>query len=215
MNRLYVVESALTHHRRVGGPPLADASSQVESFARAWLSDSLEIGQGKGQHTRFPMTGSMGWSKTCGDIAAAAWSSPGTGSRPSSTPWPMPSTPAWATSGRRSFYTQPIEVRPLRCRRQTEPNRLLSAVAADELAERDGRPADVDALHHPRRQPGLQRPGRLALRRTHGPRALPGPPGPVRGRNVRPVPLAHSRGALPRILGRCPRLRRHRPSSSR
>ncbi len=101
--------------------------------------------------------------------------------------------------GKTVVYTEPVEAEPVD---QLESLRDLVA---------DMNAGNVDLLADRRRQSGLHRAGRSrtfadALEQGAAPRASQ----PVRRRDVGAVPLADSRGALPRGVERRARLRRHR-----
>ena len=67
----------------------------------------------------------------------------------------------------------------------------------------------VDALRHPRRQSGLHRAGGPEFAEALDKVGDARPPRPLPRRDGRALPLAHSRSALPRVVGRRARVRRH------
>ena len=103
-----------------------------------------------------------------------------------------------AMSGRPS--STPIRSKP----HPVDQLQSLRELTADMAA------GQVDLLRHPRRQSGLHRAGRSAVRRRAGQGAAPRAPQPARRRDLGAVPLADSGSALPRSVERRARLRRHR-----
>ena len=99
--------------------------------------------------------------------------------------------------GKTVVYTEPLEAEPVD---QIDSLR-------DLVHDMDS--GAVETAAHPRRQSGLQRAGRHPLRREILQGQAARAPRSLRRRDLGALPLAHSRGALPRDLERHARLRRH------
>ena len=173
------------------------AASEIEGFARA-----VAAGLGPRRRGRDDGPRRLGRRRSSKDLQAHAGRAlviaGESAARRRSTRSPTRSTRRSARSARPSRYTAPVEAR----------SRGPGRVAPDARRRHDG--GAGRRAGRARRQPGLRRARRPAVRR--GPRqgAAPRPPRPLRRRDGRALPLAHARGARPRDLERRARRRRHR-----
>ena len=173
--------------------------SRARSRAASGVARRRQRGAGAAAATKWIAARREG---SAGAPRRAASSSPATASRRPSTRSRTRSTRRSATSARPSSTRRPVEAAPV------DQLASLRDLVADMNAGK------VDLLRHPRRQSGLHRAGRSAVRRRARQGAAARPPQPLRRRDVGAVPLADSRGALPRSVERRARLRRHRRRSS-
>ncbi len=201
------------HHRRAGRPP-APRRGRARSRACA-----RAIAQGVGRRGRRGRRRSRlaerpgrvregASSPTSRPTRARAWSSPATPSRPRSTPWPTRSTHALGNVGKTVELHRPGRGRARR------PARLAPRAGRGHERRQGRRRCSSSAAT----RPTTPRPTSTSPRPLDEERQDDDPPRPLRGRDLRALPLAHPRGPLPRVLGRRPRLRRHgddRPAADR
>jgi molybdopterin-containing oxidoreductase family iron-sulfur binding subunit len=109
MNRLYVVETAVSSTGAKADHRLAVKPRDVETFARA-LAPSSACRRGSPPRRGRMKSGLTRSPKTSRSTRASASSWPATASRPSSTYWRTPSTTTWATSAKPSCT--PTRLRP-------------------------------------------------------------------------------------------------------
>jgi hypothetical protein len=193
MNRLYAIESVYTHDRRPRRPPPAGA-------LRARPAGPAGARRRARRRRRRSAPRSSSEAKVAIPEGRAGRGSGAPTAAPRSWWWPRQPAAVHALVAKinAQLGRQPRVV--LR-RSRAEPPRSRDAIAA-VTARPQGQPGRDPG--HPRRQPGLRRPGRPRLRRGPGQGQDLDPPVRVRQRDLGEVHVARAQGPLPRVPGATP-----------